>query len=99
MQNLMQNAMLLTFMDPEQLKNLLRETFQPFPQEQISKSHIPPDDELISREAAMKLLKIGAVTLWSRMKDGSLPYKQVGRRILFSKNELLEAITGGSHGK
>lgn len=50
-------------------------------------------DELLTRDDLLKMLKIGETTLWKMMRDGKIPYKRVGKRVLFSKNEILKEIS------
>jgi excisionase family DNA binding protein len=49
-------------------------------------------DGFLTRAQVADLLQISLVTLHRYQKDGNLPYKKLGRRILFSKSEVLEAI-------
>lgn len=52
---------------------------------------------MLDKKQVMTLLKISSFTLWNRMKDGSIPFKKIGRRVLFSKKEVLNAINNVTH--
>lgn len=49
-------------------------------------------DGFLTRNQVAELLNISVVTLFRYQKEGLIPYRRVGRRILFSKTEVLEAI-------
>ena len=49
-------------------------------------------DGFLTRTQVAELLSISIVTLHRYQKEGLIPYRRVGRRILFSKSEVLEAI-------
>ena len=48
-----------------------------------------PDRILLNRKQACKLLGCSLTTLYNYQKDGKIPFHQVGRKILFDKEELL----------
>jgi excisionase family DNA binding protein len=49
-------------------------------------------EELITRDEAMQLLKCKTVTFWRYTQSGKIPHYHVGRRMLFKRSEILEAI-------
>jgi excisionase family DNA binding protein len=51
------------------------------------------DDDLISFQEARRLLKISAPTLYKHMRNGLVPFRKVGRRLLFPKQTILKKIT------
>jgi len=51
------------------------------------------DDDLISFNEALRLLKISRPTLFKHMRNGIVPYRKVGRRLLFPKQTILKKIT------
>jgi len=53
-------------------------------------------DETICRLKVCELLNISQTTLTKRIKDGSIPYSRVGRKLVFSKKEVLAAIKKGA---
>jgi excisionase family DNA binding protein len=60
----------------------------------ITKTEIPnEDDDLISFKEARRLLKISAPTLYKHMRNGLVPFRKVGRRLLFPKQTILKKIT------
>ena len=50
------------------------------------------DDDLITFNEALRLLKISRPTLFKHMKNGIIPYRRVGRRLLFPKQTILKTI-------
>lgn len=46
----------------------------------------------LNRKQACKLLGCSLTTLYHYQKDGLIPYHQVGRKILFDKEELLKHL-------
>ena len=50
------------------------------------------DDDLITFNEALRLLKISRPTLCKHMKNGIIPYRRVGRRLLFPKQTILKTI-------
>ena len=54
-------------------------------------------DEFLNALQVVIMLKISKPTLYKRMKDGTIPYKKVGRRLLFSKNEIINQLNKHSN--
>jgi excisionase family DNA binding protein len=50
------------------------------------------DDDLITFNEALRLLKISRPTLFKHMKNGIVPFRRVGRRLLFPKQTILKKI-------
>lgn len=50
------------------------------------------ESDLLTRQQTCKLLGISAPTLDARIKDGSLPYCRIGKKVLFDKNSILSSI-------
>ena len=49
-------------------------------------------EELITRDEAITLLKCTGQTFWRFTRDGRIPFYRAGRRMLFKRSEILEAI-------
>ena len=49
-------------------------------------------EALLSREEVAKLLQINKVTLWRYTRENRIPHYRVGKKMLFKKSEVLEAI-------
>jgi excisionase family DNA binding protein len=59
----------------------------------VTKKETPAeDDDLITFNEALRLLKISRPTLFKHMKNGIIPYRKVGRRLLFPKQTILKKI-------
>jgi len=52
-------------------------------------------DETLCRMGICKLLNISQTTLTKRLKEGGIPHSRVGRKLVFSKKEVLAAIKKG----
>ena len=91
----------LILISPSKLESILRkivqeEIIQVIPQ-RINTSN--DSTELLTFKQTQLLLKISRPTLFKRMKDGTIPFKRVGRRLLFSKNEILNRLEISNVGK
>jgi excisionase family DNA binding protein len=92
MANIMKQELLLISRDDlEQiLTDIIRKEIKNI---SITKTEIPTEeDDLISFKEARRLLKISAPTLYKHMKNGIVPYRKVGRRLLFPKQTILKTI-------
>lgn len=50
------------------------------------------DEELLNFKQTLLLLKISKPTLFKKMKDGTIPYTRIGRRLLFKKSEVINSL-------
>lgn len=50
----------------------------------------PKEDIIITRYDLMKRFKISPVTLWKRMRDGSIKFHKIGRKVFFRESEIKE---------
>ena len=50
-------------------------------------------DVVMNREEVMKKYNICSTTLHKRMKDGTIPFEKVGRKVIFSEKAVEKAIT------
>jgi excisionase family DNA binding protein len=51
------------------------------------------EEELITFNDTLRLLKISRPTLYKRMKDNTIPFSRLGKRLLFPKQSILRALT------
>nr|WP_321407872.1 helix-turn-helix domain-containing protein [uncultured Carboxylicivirga sp.] len=77
----------------EEIRTLLKQTIQ----EElniISSCQRPQQtiDKMLSREEASQFLGCSLTSLWHYQKNNLIPYHQVGRRILFSKSDLVNHL-------
>jgi predicted DNA-binding transcriptional regulator AlpA len=87
-----ENVVLMSLKEDE-LKFLISETLREvLIGTELTNNIKEPPDQLIDRQEALRLLHLSSTSLWSRMKDGTVPFKRIGRRVLFSKNEILKCI-------
>lgn len=52
----------------------------------------PPDQELLTREEACKLLKVDSSTLWRWTNKGSIIAYGIGSRRFYKKEELMSSL-------
>ena len=69
----------------------LAEAIAPLLQPQIIKQ-LEPVNDLLTRVAVCKLLSITKVTLWKHTKAGKLKSYGIGNRVMYKRNEVLEAV-------
>jgi len=51
------------------------------------------NEQLINRDEACLLLNVTSVTFWRYTKAKKFPYYRAGRKMLFKRSEILQAIT------
>ncbi len=51
------------------------------------------EEELITFNDTLRLLKISRPTLYKRMKDNTIPFSKLGKRLLFPKQSILRSLT------
>ena len=54
--------------------------------------NIPPDQELLTRDEACKLLKVDSSTLWRWTNKGKITAYGIGSRRFYKKEELLNSL-------
>lgn len=94
----MESKITLTQLSEEQLRKLIEESIESsIPR--LLKEHTPQvlniEDEIMNSSDAARFLSISRVTLVDWLKKGIVPHRQEGRRLLFSKRELLDWVQRG----
>lgn len=56
-------------------------------------------DTLLSSKELCDLLNVSSVTLWRMQKEGRLQPQRVGRKVVFSKNEVMALVKEGKLSK
>lgn len=56
-----------------------------------------PENEFITRDEVCKLLNFNKTSLWKHTKSGKLKSYGIGNRVLYRKNEVLEAVKPINH--
>lgn len=81
--------------NPEEFKKLITEIFR----EELNTLTIsnrtellPLSEELLNIKQLQLLLKVSKPTIFKLMKNKKLPYRRVGRRLLFLKTEILKSL-------
>ena len=73
----------------DEFRAIIREVIQ----EQLSnRESIEKEDRILTRQDIMEMFHIGETTVWKRMKDGTLPYKKIGRKVIFYENSVEKAM-------
>jgi excisionase family DNA binding protein len=78
----------------EELRNSIDEFFEKHVKE-LFESY-PSEDKIINSVQAAKFLGVSRVTLAAWIKNESVPYRREGKRLLFSKRDLLIWVREGS---
>jgi excisionase family DNA binding protein len=56
-----------------------------------------PENEFITREQACELLSINKTSLWKHTKSGRLKSYGIGNRVLYRRDEVLQAVKPINH--
>jgi excisionase family DNA binding protein len=56
-----------------------------------------PKNDLLTRDEVCKLLSINKVTLWKHTKEGKIPSIGIGRRVLYNKADVHNAVKPINH--
>ncbi|TRX72582.1 helix-turn-helix domain-containing protein [Carboxylicivirga sp. M1479] len=77
----------------DEIRTLLKETIK----EELNTISSPQenkqaDEKMLSREEASQFLGCSLTSLWHYQRKNLIPYHQVGRRILFSKSDLVNHL-------
>lgn len=84
---MLQNQIILNGITIEQLA----EALAPLLQNSMSQpQHSLPEN--ITRKQACAILNIGFATLWKHTKDGKLTSYGIGNRIMYKRDEVLQAL-------
>ena len=84
---MLQNQIILNGITIEQLAEALAPLLQTT---MIHSQHILPEN--ITRKQACAILNIGLATLWKHTKDGKLTSYGIGNRIMYKRDEVLQAL-------
>ena len=66
----------------------IRDEFSKFKKDDENKK-INSENGFINSKEAMVLSRISRPTLYSRMREGKIPYRRLGRKLLFLKSDIL----------
>lgn len=82
--------------DENQLEQIVTRTIRSFEHRiEERKEHIP--DDILTQQQAAELIGVTVATLISYKKKRLIPFSQIGRRIFFSKRDLLLAAQRNIH--
>ncbi len=90
----MQNSILLQNLSTEQLTDLIGNVFdtklKAFQENQNTKTE---NDDLMTREQVLELLKINASTLWHWQNKGRITVYKFANKCYYKRSELMATIT------
>ncbi len=92
----MTHSTILHNVQPDELATLFANVAEATYKKLLAESHHTPEqkeDRLLSRKDVCALLHISFTSLHDKMKSGALPFKRLGRRILFQESEVMKAIS------
>jgi len=84
------NQIIFDVLSKEELQDLIGKSL-----EEVIKNNpqnIPPDQELLTRDEACKLLKVDSSTLWRWTNKGTVTAYGIGSRRFYKKEELMSSL-------
>ena len=84
------NQIIFDVLSKEELGDLIGKSL-----EEVIKNNpqnIPPDQELLTRDEACKLLKVDSSTLWRWTNKGKITAYGIGSRRFYKKEELMNSL-------
>ena len=84
------NQIIFDVLSKEELQDLIGKSL-----EEVIKNNsknIPPDQELLTRDEACKLLKVDSSTLWRWTNKGKITAYGIGSRRFYKKEELMSSL-------
>ena len=84
------NQIIFDVLSKEELEDLIGKSL-----EEVIKNNpfnCPPDQELLTREEACKLLKVDSSTLWRYTNKGYITAYGIGSRRFYKKEELISSL-------
>ena len=89
--------MIIVQLDSEQLSNLIqssiRKVFKETPIQTVDTCDQP--EQLLSIDEVAELLHLAKSTIYSKVSKNELPYMKRGKRLYFSKTDLMEYLKKG----
>ena len=90
----MQNLVLTQLSVPE-IRQLFRETLETFFAEKNLLQNRTEADEIGGIDLAVKITNLAKPTIYGLASDRQIPHSKRGKRLYFSRNELLQWLTDG----
>lgn len=89
--------MIIVQLDSEQLDNLIQSSVRKVLKETPPKTVEPTDhpEQLLTVQEAAEFLSLTVPTMYSKVSKGELPVMKRGKRLYFSRTELLEYLKDG----
>ena len=84
------NQIIFDVLSKKELEDLIGKSL-----EEVIKNNpqnIPPDQELLTRDEACKLLKVDSSTLWRWTNKGTVTAYGIGSRRFYKKEELMSSL-------
>ena len=84
------NQIIFDVLSKKELEDLIEKSL-----EEVIKNNsknIPPDQELLTRDEACKLLKVDSSTLWRWTNKGKITAYGIGSRRFYKKEELMSSL-------
>jgi excisionase family DNA binding protein len=91
---MMNDKLILTQLTEERLCTIIQENTRKVLQEIYELGSV--EDQIFNSIQASEFLGISSVTLDAWLKEKRIPFKREGRRLLFSKRQLLQWINEGN---
>jgi len=86
------NTQISTTLTAEELCKFIQKSVETAISNSLKLPKPPQPDEYLTINQISELLSISLPTIWSYRKKGLLPFKRIGKRVLFSRSEVETAI-------
>lgn len=91
---LIMDKIILTSLTPDELREIIREELEVVLRKIDTKIEDPASD-VLSIEKAAELLKLSKTTIYGLVNRRSIPHSKKGKRLYFSKDDLIEWMKSG----
>ena len=82
-------------------KTLLEQQAEVIKQLELLTSQLPNNnkdqDEVLEMDGICELLKVTPITIYRKVKSGKIPHMKRGRKLLFSRNDILNWLKDSSN--
>jgi excisionase family DNA binding protein len=93
----MEALMQIIITSPEELKELISEAIRTeLNNLKVTNKQIFSQEEYLTFNETPRLMKISRPTLFKRMRDNSIPYSRMGKRLLFPKSKIMKILEQSS---
>jgi len=82
----------IVVLNSNELQTLIRQTLSELLNKQSDNKNPEPAETLLKIDDVAELFKVTKLTVHNWKKQGLLPFRQIGKRIFYEKNEVMESV-------